>query len=72
MSDTLEECEDEIDVYDERKRDKIIMLSLAKNEYEEEKEGKLTGDDKVALLRIYMLNKQMNWMRSVMRDSYEE
>jgi len=32
----------------------------------------LTGASKVAILRAYMLNKQMNWLRTVMHDTFED
>ena len=32
----------------------------------------LTKASKVAILRAYMLAKQMNWMRTVMQDTFEQ
>ena len=63
------------DFYDQKKRDKIIMLSLVDDDDDsaaEEEKGKLNLNEKVALLRTYMLHKQMSWLRTVMHDTFEE
>lgn len=32
----------------------------------------LSKASRVALLRVFMLNKQMNWLRSVMQETYQD
>ena len=34
--------------------------------------SRLTKDSKVAILRVFMLHKQMRWLRTVMSETYEE
>ena len=57
----------------------VVELSLCGDDSDIE-ESKLYGEDicsltgasKVAILKAYMLNKQMNWLRTVMHDTFEE
>jgi len=56
----------------------ILELSLCDDETSSDAEeskslssSKLTKASKVAILRAYMLSKQMNWMRFVMQDLFE-
>ena len=40
--------------------------------YNREQVVNLSKASRVALLRVFMLNKQMNWLRSVMKDTYQD
>ena len=58
----------------------ILELSLCDDSFDQETEESklyvpscgLSKDSKVAILRVFMLHKQMNWLRSVMHYTFEE